>query len=157
MIAAKFSEPSGTLQPTESSKPPGETGSVIIPFYRCENQGPGPSPAQVSQLVMGRNKTHAQSSKDEGSRGQRKKRDVLARGAESWTSKTEETWPMVAPTEDAARAPVSPGEGLWVSLAWESHHVEPPPWPSSVRAGLSLLPPPSGPPAQPCPDTVSAC
>ena len=83
MITAKFYEPSGTLQPTESSKPPRETGSVIIPFYRGENQGPGPSPAQVSQLVMDRNRTHVQSSKDEGSRNQRK-RDVLARGAESW-------------------------------------------------------------------------
>ena len=52
---------------------------------------------------------------------------------------------MVVLTEDAARAPVSPGAGLWVSPAWESHHVEPLPWPSSIKAGLSLLPPPSGP------------
>ena len=47
---------------------------------------------------------------------------------------------MVVLTEDAARAPVSPGAGLWVSPAWESHHVEPLPWPSSIKAGLSLLP-----------------
>lgn len=57
---------------------------------------------------MGRNKT--QSSKDEGSRGQRRKRDVLARGAENWTSKAEDTWAVAALTEDAARAPSPLGQ-----------------------------------------------
>ena len=87
-----FLSPLVLYNPLNPQSHPREIGSVIIPFYRCANQGPGLSPVQVSQLVMGRNKTHAQSSKDEGSRRQRKKRDVLARGAESWTSKAGQWW-----------------------------------------------------------------